>query len=371
MTRLRVLHTVGNLELGGGQKLVALVAAALDPAQFEVAVLSFEAGGPYAERLRAQGIEVIELGLRRPLRRNGPATLLRAIRRLVSTVVRGHWDVVHTHMFSSALVVTPLARLGRARAMGTSHRVYYGRLQTIAERALSVLQERIVVDSGAVGEILRAQTHIPAGKYVVIHNGIDTVELDAAPPRGAARRALGLPDDALVVGEVAHLAAHKGQRHLIAAADLLMADYPELHLVLVGGGPDRAALEAQVDSLGHSGRVHLLGARGDLPTVLAALDVLALPSTFEGFGIVQAEAMYFGLPVVATNHGGSTEVVDDGVTGFLVPFGDETALADRIERLADPSLRASMGAAGHERVLERFTSQRMGEAYAALYAPAP
>lgn len=367
MTRLRVLHTVGNLDLGGGQKLVALVAGALDPARFEVAVLSFETGGAYAERLRAQGIEVIELGLRRPLRRNGPAALLRALRALVGTVVRGRWDVVHTHMFTSALVVTPLARLGRARAMGTSHRVYYGRLQTLAERGLSVLQERIVVDSAAVGEILRAETRIRPEKYVVIHNGIDTAELDAAPPRPEARRVLGLPSGALVVGEVAHLAAHKGQRHLLGAVARLAPDHPDLHVVLVGDGPDRAALEALVAALGIAERVHLLGARGDLPTVLAALDVLALPSTFEGFGIVQAEAMYLGLPVVATSHGGSIEVVDDGVTGYLVPFGDEAALADRLGLLADAARRAEMGAAGRGRVLDRFTSERMGDAYARLY----
>lgn len=368
MTRLRVLHTVGNLELGGGQKLVALVAGALDPVRFEVAVLSFESGGPYAERLRSRGIPVHELGLRRPLRRNRPRTIARAIRVLVGTVVRGRWDVVHTHMFTSALVVTPLARLGRARAMGTTHRVYYGRLQTIAERALSVLQERIVVDSAAVGEILRAETHIRADKYVVIHNGIDPAELDAAPARAEARRGLGLPADALVVGEVAHLALHKGQRHLIGAVGRLVADHPDLHLVLVGAGPDRAALEAQVAALGLSMRVHLLGARGDLPTVLAALDVLALPSTFEGFGIVQAEAMYLGLPVVATDHGGSTEVVDEGITGYLVPFGDEAALTDRLGRLVeDAGLRARMGEAGRDRVLARFTSERMGDAYARLY----
>lgn len=80
-------------------------------------------------------------------------------------------------------------------------------------------------------------------------------------------------------------------------------------------------------------RVIFRGARRDLLNVLTALDVLALPSTFEGFGIVQAEAMYLGSPVVATNHGGSTEVVEDGVTGFLVPFGDVDALVDRLRRL--------------------------------------
>ncbi|MEQ1788078.1 MAG: glycosyltransferase, partial [Acidimicrobiales bacterium] len=157
-----MLHTVGNLDLGGGQKLVVLVARALDGSRFEVGVLSFGPPGAYAATLRDAGIEVIELGLVTPLRRNSFGTWMRAARQLVRTVVRGRWDIVHTHMFTSSVVVTPLARLGRARAFGTAHRIYYEGIQPRVERVVALLQERIVVDSAAVGEILRASTHIPA-----------------------------------------------------------------------------------------------------------------------------------------------------------------------------------------------------------------
>ena len=368
MTRIRVLHTVGNLELGGGQKLVVLVATALDPSRFEVGVLSFGPSGPYSDRLRQEGVEVIELGLVRPLRRNGPRAALRAARLLLRTLVLRRWDIVHTHMFLSAVVVTPLGRLRGARVFGTTHRIYYGRIQPVVERLISVVQERVVVDSGAVLEILRERTHIPRRKYVVIHNGIDTSEFAEPPSQAEARRALGVPADALVVGEVAHLVYHKGQAHLIEAVAVLAEEHPELSLLLVGDGEDRAELEALVRERNVVERVIFSGARRDLLNVLTALDVLALPSTFEGFGIVQAEAMYLGRPVVATNHGGSTEVVEDGVTGFLVPFGDVDALVDRLRRLLDDTaLRARMGDAGRRRVLDRFTSGRMGAAYADLY----
>jgi L-malate glycosyltransferase len=369
VTRIRVLHTVGNLELGGGQKLVALVAGALDPERFDVAVLSFGPPGPYGERLANKGVPVIDLGLVRPLRSNRPSTVFRAAVILVRTVVFGGWDIVHTHMFLSSVVVTPLARLGRARAFGTTHRIYYGRVQPLVERLLAHLQERIVVDSHAVGEILRARTHIPSDKYVVIHNGVDLDELANPPSRKDARRALGLPGNAVVIAEVAHLVEHKGQRHLIEAVTQLESAFPDVILLIVGDGPDRGALEEVVRRHDLEKRVVLTGARSDLLNVLAATDVLALPSTFEGFGIVQAEAMYLGIPVVATNHGGSTEVVDDGVTGFLVPFGDVDALADRLSRLArDDQRRAAMGAAGRARVLALFTSERMAESYDRLYA---
>jgi len=366
--RVRVLHAVGDLELGGGQKLTALVAASLDRDRFDVAVLNFGPPGPHGTALRGRGIPVIDLGLVRPLPSNAVRTWWRALRLLLRTVLRGRWDVVHTHMFLSAVVVTPLARLAGARAFGTAHRVYYGRRQTLVERVLSVLQDRIVVDSYAVLEILRAQTRIASDKYTVIHNGINVSEFADAPSPSMARDVLGLPRDAVVIAEVAHLAPHKGQSQLIEAFGRLIPGRPGLRLLLVGDGPARRELEAQVERSGLGGLVEFTGALGDLPTVLAAIDVLALPSTFEGFGIVQAEAMLLQRPVVATSHGGSTEVVEDGRTGFLVPFGDVDALARRLATLVDNrDLRDEMGRAGRARVLDRFTSDVMAAKYADLY----
>jgi glycosyltransferase involved in cell wall biosynthesis len=365
---LRVLHTVGNLGLGGGQKLVVLVATALSGQCIEVAVLSFGPPDDLREALDRHGIEVIDLGLRRPLRQNSAGTWFRAVRVLLKTLLGRRWDVVHTHMFLSSVVVTPLARLGRARVMGTTHRIYYEGVQPRIERLVALLQERIVVDSHAVGDILRASTRIPEQKYAVIHNGIDVSEFSSPPDQGDARRRLRLPETALVIGEVARLEPHKGQVQLVEAFAEVAATRPEAHLLLVGDGSSRDELSAIVADRGLQGRVHLPGAVADLATVLMALDVLALPSTFEGFGIVQAEAMYLRRPVVATSFGGSTEVVVDGETGFLVPFGDRDELAERLGRLLDdPDLRRRMGEAGRQRVIERFTSERMAAGYRALY----
>jgi glycosyltransferase involved in cell wall biosynthesis len=364
--RLRVLHVVGSLDVGGAQKLTALVATGLDPQRFDVAVLNLGPIGLHSNELRGRGIRVIDLGL--PIRPR-PTDIPRIVGAIwgLSRIFfsRPRWDIVHTHLFRTSVLCAIPARLSGSRLFGTVHRNYY-RWQPIVERVLAPLHEAIVVDSAAVGRILQTTSHIPEAKYVVIHNGIDLTEFESPPTRAQARVTLGIADDDIVITEIAHLEPHKGQQVLISAFDQLSDD--RVRLLLVGDGSARLGLERQVADLRLTDRVTFTGARADLPALLAASDILALPSTYEGFGIVQAEAMYFQLPVVASDRGGSTEVVQEGITGFLVPYGDVAALADRLDQLiASPELRGRFGEAGRARVLERFTQQAMAARYAALY----
>ena len=172
----------------------------------------------------------------------------------------------------------------------------------------------------------------------------------------------------MLLGCVAHLEPHKGQRHLVAAVGRLRASGRNVEVVLVGGGSDELALHMLTTELGLRDQVHFLGVRTDLPVVLSALDVLALPSVFEGFGIVQAEGMLLRLPVLSTNAGGALEVVADGETGFLVPFGDVDAITARLSQLVDDAeLRAEFGARGRERILREFSLDRMVDRYLRLY----
>jgi glycosyltransferase involved in cell wall biosynthesis len=205
---------------------------------------------------------------------------------------------------------------------------------------------------------------IPRSKTLVLPNGVDLPAAASLPEQAQARATLGLPLEGLLVASVARLNPVKRLDVLLQALALV----EEAKLVLVGDGPERGRLEALAESLGISGRVHLAGYREDVWPWLAACDVFALSSEWEGMPNAVLEAMAAGLPVVATRVGGTPDVVVEGVTGYLVPSDDPLALARALKALIrDSGLRYQMGAAGRHRVEERFSVERMVERTQALY----
>jgi len=199
------------------------------------------------------------------------------------------------------------------------------------------------------------------GRLRVLLKGVDTAALDpAAVDAAAARRALGLPADALVVGTVGRLVWQKGHVHLLAAAERLGAELPRARYVIVGAGEEEPRLRAQAAAAGIGERVVFAGYRRDIPVVLAAMDVFVLPSRRENMPQVLLEAMAMARPIVSTASIGVREVVEDGRTGFVVPAGDVGALTDRLRLLAsDAGLRERMGAGARARIRNGFTREDM------------
>jgi glycosyltransferase involved in cell wall biosynthesis len=174
------------------------------------------------------------------------------------------------------------------------------------------------------------------------------------------RTELGLVPQDFLVGNVGRLALQKGQRHLILAMPLLLERVPRAHAVIAGGGDLEDYLRDLSVEVGVADRVHVLGPRRDVPALMHAIDVFAMPSIWEGFGLVLLEAMAAGRPVVASRVATIPEVVVDGETGVLVPAGDPVALAEALAGLAHDSERArSFGEAGRERLRTRFSIEKM------------
>ncbi|MCB0063330.1 MAG: glycosyltransferase, partial [Caldilineaceae bacterium] len=204
--------------------------------------------------------------------------------------------------------------------------------------------------------------------YVVIRSGI---ELDRfghpSVPRTETRKAWGIPLDVPLIGTVTRLSPQKAPLDFVQAAAKIAEAHPQAWFMMVGDGPLRAEVEASVNASGIADRLVLTGLRRDVPELMAAFDIFALSSLWEGLPRVLPQAMATGLPIVATACDGSAEAVTDGENGYLVPPGAPDALAERVLHLLDnPALLEQFGVAGQERVAE-FSDQRMVEQIAALY----
>jgi glycosyltransferase involved in cell wall biosynthesis len=200
---------------------------------------------------------------------------------------------------------------------------------------------------------------VPPAYAVTVHEGIDIGRVDAAPPANLHQE-LWLPHHAPVVGNVAALVPHKGQRHLVEAAALVVRQVADARFVIVGEGELRPQLERQIKDRHLEKHVLLAGFRPDVLSVHKAFDIFVMSSVTEGLGTSLLDAMACARPIVATTAGGMPEVVADGETGLLVPARDAEALAAAIVRLLkDNELRERMGRAGRERVLRCFSAEKM------------
>ncbi|XBO40526.1 glycosyltransferase [Alsobacter sp. KACC 23698] len=206
----------------------------------------------------------------------------------------------------------------------------------------------------------------PPSLLHVIRNGVDPSPPTAS--RDETRRRLGVPGGVPLLLTVARLAAQKGHADLLAAAPLVLAACPDARFAWVGAGPLESALAADVEAAGLSHAILRLGRRDDVPDLMAASDLLVLPSLFEGLPLVLLEAMAAGLPALATRVPGSADAVRDGESGVLVPPGDPPALAAAIiALLRDPARRAALASSARRRFEADFTAARMARETLALY----
>jgi glycosyltransferase involved in cell wall biosynthesis len=200
---------------------------------------------------------------------------------------------------------------------------------------------------------------VPPARTVVVNEGIDLERVEAAPP-AKLHEELWLPRHAPIVGNVAALVPHKGQRYLIEAAAIVIRQIPDARFVIAGEGELRGALERQVKEHKLEKHVYLLGFRPDVLSLQKIFDVFVMSSVTEGLGTSLLDAMACAKPVVATAAGGIPEVVEDGLTGLLVPTRDPEAMAAAIVRLLnDAGLRRQMGEAAFLSARERFSVERM------------
>jgi len=355
-----------------------LTAALLDPDRYAVDVVSGPQTGPEGsliEEIRARGIPLtIEPTL---VRKINPIKDLKALIRLTRFIKRGRYTIVHTHSSKAGILGRWAAYLAGVPIIvhtvhGWGHherqRSLVRRFYILLERATQRITGRLIVVSPRNTEKGLADGIATPAKYVTIRSGI---ELDRfrrpSRPRDAVRIELGIPPKSAVVGTVTRLSSQKAPLDFVSAAAHVAAQWSGVHFVIVGDGPLRADVEAQVAALGLAGCVHLTGLRRDVPDLMHSFDIFALTSLWEGLPRVLPQAMAAGLPIVATAVDGNAEAVTDGGNGFLTPPGDSQAMATALLRLLeDSALSRRMGEAGRTRA-EEFSARKMVSAIAALY----
>jgi glycosyltransferase involved in cell wall biosynthesis len=362
---MKALFLCQNLGVGGAEELILGASTALPSLGVETGVVALTRRGPIADEIATAGVPV-QLASGQPGPRD-PAAFLRLARLLQ----RERPDVVHTFLITASIYGRMAAFMaGVPLVLAAEQNIYQQKPKrhALLERALAARTYRIVACCEVVGEFYQRQVGVPASKMAVVYNAVRFGPRARAGDSAPARAALGLPEDALVLGTLGRLTEQKGQRLLLQAVAQLAKQHPGLVLFVAGVGPLRDDLEAEAGQLGIADRVRFLGLRRDRENLYAAMDIFVLPSQWEGLSLALVEAMGAGRPVLATSVGGNPEVVTDGETGLLIPSSDATALTDALSRLiSDPDQRITLGEAAANEARTRFSIEEHVSQLAALY----
>jgi glycosyltransferase involved in cell wall biosynthesis/SAM-dependent methyltransferase len=377
--RVKVLQVITRMDHGGSADDTARIVKGMSRDKYENHFLCGSMDQLSETELRELKNTCAGFTIEPSLKRNpNPIHDLKALWRLFRFIRKGRFDIVHTHTAKAGFVGRLAAWLAGTPVIvhSTHGHVFYGYFGKLKTK-IFVTMEKIaakVSDRVLCLTELEIDDHIELGigfheLFRYVYSGVP-LDVFSKPvkSREEVRASLGLPGDAIVIGTVARIDPVKGIRYAVEAFQQLYKEHPRAHLVLVGDGGDRPALEAAAREYGISDRTHFLGHRTDVPDLLHAMDIFLLPSLNEGYGKAIVEAMCAGLPVVATRVGGVPELIKDGETGLLVSPADPAAIARAVGGLIrDTEQRHRLAAAANRNVTDIFGVEAMIRRHDEIY----
>ena len=371
MRKINVLHIIEQLPLGGGaENLLWTLGRNINRNNYNLIFCCLKTGGYIAGKLQDEGFRVVCFENYRM--RHFYKKMIDMIR----FIKREKIDIVHTHLLFANKWGRIVAILSNhPKIFKTEHatflkfwkngilknRTYYLMLDKLLDR----FTDRIIYVSRAQREIVNNSKYNPL-KHVVIYNAFDKERFSTEKTKESIRDFYGFSDNDIVIGTVGRLVHSKGHEYLFRAIHWISKEYSSIKVMVIGHGPEKSRLK----ELTHTLKLDtlFLSDRDDIPELMKAMDIYVQPSFHEAFGITIAEAMYSGLPVIATNVGGIPEVVKDDETGILVPPRDSKALSEAILTLIDnPEMAKSMGEKGREVAACKFTGERYARDMEKLY----
>jgi len=371
--RIKLLHVVGDSSFGGAARIILRLAEMAKGEGWQVDILTSDPA--FQRAAQRQGVGTIGVDvIRRDIR---PLWDLGGLIRLYSLLQRERYLLVHTHTSKAGFVGRLAARLARVPiTIHTCHgfafhersprrkRLFYSAM----ERAASRWCDRVVSVSEFHWRWARELAICADGKMIAIPNGITRQPVHSPTARADLRRQWGTPHSDVIILSAGRLASEKGLEYLIQAASILRGTGLGFRVVIAGDGPLRTQLENLARTLGVTDHVIFLGHREDMGDLLAACDLVVLPSLREGLSIALLEAMAAGKPIVATSIGSNSAVAAHADLAVLVPPCDPRALAHAILQCGrDPELRCKLGANARLVFESRYTEKTMLDSYRRLY----
>lgn len=337
----KIVFLCVHLNYGGAEVKLLTVLKNIDRSHYDCTIVSIEKKAPIGAQIEKLGFKVIYL--------NSKARLfnISLIWKIAKILIEENPEVLHTSLFYAnyfgriaALFRRPPLIITEEHSMYTEKRLYH----IAIDKLLSIFTNRIIVCSNSVLDFTAKQEGIRKDKFYLIHNAVDTERFNVAMDKDALRAEYGYYKDQFIVGVVGSLIPKKALDSVIKAISELDKHIPGLKLLIIGEGESRNKLLDLTVTYEIKDNVDFLGARGDVPQLMKVMDIFVLSSLQEGFPITLIEAMYIGIPVIASNISGIPEVVLDGKNGFLVLPGDSDSIKERILNLyKDPTLRRQLG----------------------------
>ena len=349
--RIKVLHLITSLEVGGAQHGLLLGLPRFDSDRYEHVICSVTERMQMAGQFRQAGIEVHSLDL------SSKADLAVALR-LRSLLKRLRPDILHTYLFHANVLGRIVGRIvgvpviiGSERTIGQA-----GHWARLATRFTNPLTDAVEVNSETGARAIERDLRVPTGKIEVVRSGVDLAAYGSSLNRTRIRSELGLSYDQHFVLYIGRLHPVKGVEFGIKAFARALSSQSNMHMALAGEGEQASDLQNLVNELGIGENISFLGVRNDLPQLLSAADSVLMPSLNEGFPRTAIEAMAAGKPVIATRVGGIPEAIIDAETGMLVPPMDVEAMAGALDELVgDRALQARLGSAGRQRAAQKYS----------------
>jgi glycosyltransferase involved in cell wall biosynthesis len=363
---IQIALVITELEVGGAERCLVNLAAGLDRDRFAPVVYSLaprprDQQQTLVRRLTGAGIPMQFVGVRKAWQ------FPTAVRRLRRMLAEQRPDIVQTFLFHANVVGALAARVASEPRIVHGMRVADpSRWRLLAERYVGARVDRSVCVSHCVAEFYMKRGRVPSEKIAVIPNGIDAASY--ADVGGVDLTALGLAPNRQAIAYVGRLHSQKGLDWLLRLMPQVFSQIPDVDLLLIGQGPERARLESIVASQGIDDRVHFAGWRSDVREILRASRLLVLPSRWEGMPNVVLEAMATGLPVVSTRVEGVMELLGEAAQEQTVAAGDDGGFAQKLlDLLSNPGRAGQIGRRNRDRAAQHFSLDKMVAAYQRLY----